>query len=180
MGDAGERMARRGLRLQRERGLDRRGLRPAAGSNGTVAGATWTTGRFGNGLLFNGVDSTVTVPHSAALDLTTGMTLEAWVYPTTGGGWQTVMLKETADGHTFALYSDGNGAPGAHVQADADIISEGTVPLPLETWTHLAVTYNGTRLRLFTNGVLTVNLPVTGVPVTSTRPLAHRRQRDLG
>ena len=45
------------------------------------------------------------------------------------------------------------------------------MPLPLETWTHLAVTYNGTRLRLFTNGVLTANLPVTGVPVTSTGAL---------
>jgi hypothetical protein len=139
--------------------------------HGTVSGATWTTGKFGNGLAFNGVDDMVTVPHSDWLDLTTAMTLEAWVYPTVGGGFRTVMLKETADGHTFALYSDGNAAPSAHLQADTDVISEGTVPLPLNTWTHLAVTYNGTRLRLFTNGVLTTNLPVIGVPVTSTGAL---------
>jgi Concanavalin A-like lectin/glucanases superfamily/Bacterial Ig-like domain/Bacterial Ig domain len=139
--------------------------------DGTVTGATWTTGRFGNGLAFNGVDSWVTVPTSSWLSLTTGMTLEAWVYPTAGGGWRTVMLKETADGHTFTLYSDGHAAPGAHLQADTDVISEGTVPLPLDAWTHLAVTYDGTNLRLYTNGALTSTQSVTGVPVTSTLPL---------
>ena len=35
-------------------------------------------------------------------------------------------MKETADGHTFALYSDGNGGPGAHAQASADAISDGS------------------------------------------------------
>jgi hypothetical protein len=139
--------------------------------HGTVSGGTWTTGRFGNGLAFNGVDSSVAVPSSDWLNLTTGMTLEAWVYPTAGGGWRTVMLKETADGHTFALYSDGNSGPGAHVQAAGDVISESTAPLPLQAWTHLAATYNGTSLQLYTNGVLTTTMAVTGVPVTSTLPL---------
>jgi hypothetical protein len=138
---------------------------------GTVINATWTTGRFGNGLAFNGVNSSVVVPHNPWLNLTTGMTLEAWVYPTDGGGWRTVMLKETADGHTFALYSDGNATPGAHLQAAADVIAEGTVPVPLQTWTHLASTYDGASLHLYVNGVLTSTTAVTGVPITSTLPL---------
>ena len=61
------------------------GRRRGNGNNGTVSGTTWTPGRFGNALSFNGVNDWVTVPDSATLDLTSAMTLEAWVYPTALG-----------------------------------------------------------------------------------------------
>ena len=99
------------------------------------------------------------------------MTLEAWVKPTVGGGWQTVLMKETATGHTFALYADGTRRARRAPADGADIISNGPAPLPLNTWTHLAVTYDGTTLRLFVNGVQTSNKATTGALVTSTRPL---------
>src|SRR5262249_41448197 len=40
-------------------------------------------GKFGGALQFNGTSSVVTVPDSASLRLSSGMTLEAWVDPTT-------------------------------------------------------------------------------------------------
>ena len=50
---------------------------------GTITGATWTTaGRFGGALSFDGANDWVAVSDAAGLDLGTGMTLEAWVYPT--------------------------------------------------------------------------------------------------
>ena len=64
----------------------------------TLNTATWRTqGKFGNALSFNGT-SKVTVPDAPSLDLTTGMTLEAWVYPTVAGGgeWPTIMMKEAS------------------------------------------------------------------------------------
>ena len=52
------------------------------GNQGTLTGATWTTlGRYGNALSFNGSNSVVRVADSASLDLTTAMTLSAWVRP---------------------------------------------------------------------------------------------------
>ena len=51
------------------------------GNNGTLSGATWTSGRFNSGLAFSGNSARVNVPDSASLDLTTAMTLEAWVSP---------------------------------------------------------------------------------------------------
>ena len=52
------------------------------GLTGTVANGSWSAaGKFGKALSFNGTSSRVTVPDAAALDLTTGMTLEAWVNP---------------------------------------------------------------------------------------------------
>ena len=52
------------------------------GNVGTISNATWTTaGHAGGALSFNGTSSWVTVPDSSSLDLTNGMTLEAWVKP---------------------------------------------------------------------------------------------------
>src|SRR5207245_64731 len=56
----------------------------SSGNNnaGTLgSGVTWTTqGKFVNALVFNG-SGFVTVPSAASLQLTSGMTLEAWVMP---------------------------------------------------------------------------------------------------
>jgi len=63
---------------------------------GRLEGATWSSqGKFGGSLSFNGTNSRVTVPDATSLDLSTAMTLEAWVYPTKlSGSWRTVILKE--------------------------------------------------------------------------------------
>ena len=63
--------------------------------NGTISGAVWTSaGRSGGALSFDGVNDLVTVADAASLDLTKGMTLEAWVRPTAMGSWRTVVTKE--------------------------------------------------------------------------------------
>ena len=69
------------------------------GHTGTAAGATWTAqGKFGSALTFDGVNDWVTVNDANDLDFTTGMTLEAWVFPTASGGgsWRNVVIKERA------------------------------------------------------------------------------------
>jgi hypothetical protein len=55
-----------------------------SGNTGTIANATWTTaGKYGKALVFNGTNSWVIIPDTPSLDLTTGETLEVWVYPFT-------------------------------------------------------------------------------------------------
>jgi len=49
------------------------------GNNGTIHGATWTTGKFGSALEFDGVDDYVEVPDSDSLNITDAITIEAWV-----------------------------------------------------------------------------------------------------
>ena len=65
------------------------------GNNGTISGATWTTsGKYGNALVFNGANALVTVNNSASLQLSTAMTLEAWVNPlVVSNDWQDVIYK---------------------------------------------------------------------------------------
>ena len=63
-------------------------------NNGTISGATWATGHDGGALSFDGADDWVTIADSASLDLTTGMTLEAWVNPTVQSSLATYVIPD--------------------------------------------------------------------------------------
>ena len=79
------------------------------GHTGSLVGATWTTaGKNGNALSFNGTSNLVSVADAADLDVSTGLTMEAWVRPTTLSGWRTVVLKEAPGALAYALYAHDN------------------------------------------------------------------------
>jgi hypothetical protein len=142
------------------------------GNTGTIAGATWTAGHTGGALSFDGVDDWVTVNDSPSLALTTGMTLEAWILPATVTGWRTVILKERPAGLAYALYSSNNaGLSAGYVNIGADTAANGTSPLALGTWSHLAVTFDGTTLQLYVNGAPVGTIGVPGSITTSALPL---------
>ena len=63
---------------------------------------------------FNGSNNWITVNDSSSLDLATGMTLEAWVYPTDRiSGWRTVVMKEQTGSASYWLYAnDDANRPG--------------------------------------------------------------------
>jgi hypothetical protein len=134
------------------------------GNTGTISSATWTaSGKYGSALSFNGTSSWVTVADAPSLDLTAGMTIEAWVNPASGSGWRTVALKEDAGGLAFALYSaNGASRPAGFVHTTTDVGLNGTAAVPLNTWSHLAITFDGTTLRMFLNGVQTGTRTITG------------------
>jgi hypothetical protein len=148
------------------------------GHTGVISNAEWRpAGRFGGALLFNGVDSWVTVVDAADLRLANGMTVEAWVLPTHIDGFETVVLKERPGGLSYALYANnaesGPGVPTGWVQTQAgyDLGASGTSIVPLNNWTHLATTYDGQAVRLYVNGVLVRTVDVLGDMETSATPL---------
>jgi hypothetical protein len=145
----------------------------STGNGASVSGAAWTAGKYGGALSFDGVNDMVTVPDAASLDLTTEMTLEAWVRPASNSNWGTVILKERGAGLAYSLYStDGvNRPPSAYVYRTRDVRALGTGTLALNTWSHLGGTYDGANLRLYVNGALASTTAVTGAMPATTNAL---------
>jgi hypothetical protein len=126
------------------------------GNTGTlVNGPVWTAGRVGNALFFDGINDNVTVPDSNSLDLSSSFTLSAWVNPaSTFTDFRSILVKN----YSYYLYASvagycGDGKPlGGFSGGTAQTVCQPS-PLPTNTWTHLAVTYNGSTLTFYRNGV---------------------------
>jgi Concanavalin A-like lectin/glucanases superfamily len=144
------------------------------GHAGTLAaGTTWNpVGRFGGALQFNGATSGVTIPDAPGLDLTAAMTLEAWVYPTVApAGWRGIVGKDTDRYYLMAGSSNGVPAVGGTFTVGGNANTYAPSALPVNTWTHLAATFDGTTVRLFVNGLPVATSPQTGALTTSNAVL---------
>lgn len=138
-------------------------------NHGTLTnGVTWfSSGKFGKALSFDGTNDMVIVPNSVSLNITSGLTLEAWVYPNTKlSGWDSILMKERAENIAYALYANtqSSNLPNGQISQNAVIYRvQGGTRLQKNVWTHIAATYDGAILRLYQNGnlVSAMNLPGT-------------------
>jgi fibronectin type 3 domain-containing protein/anti-sigma regulatory factor (Ser/Thr protein kinase) len=125
------------------------------GNNGTVVDATWTTGKVGGALRFDGVNNYVGLGNGASLNVTGLITLAAWVKPENISGLRNIIS------HGYTLSPNGEVIlrmnSGKYEIGTWDGAGHGTTfPIPtgdLNTWVHLAGTYDGVAWRLYRNGV---------------------------
>jgi hypothetical protein len=110
------------------------------------------------------------VRDSASLDLTGGMTLEAWIMPSTAmSTWQIILDKEMPGNTAYFLTANSQyntPATGAYI-GGAQVLTGGSKPAA-GVWTHLASTYDGATQRLYVNGALVASRAQTGPIQVST------------
>ena len=101
------------------------------------------------------------------------MTIEGWVKPTSGGGWQTLLVKEQPGNLVYGLYanSDTNRPQSQVTVGGAARLLDGTAAGPGRVWTHLAATYDGTTSASTSTAPRSRRSPFSGSIITSTSPL---------
>jgi PGF-pre-PGF domain-containing protein len=141
-------------------------------NNGTWNGndtSTVTSGRFGNALQFDGVDDYVNASNDPSLNITSAITIEAWVKPIaySVGGIVAKRLDWHAENVNYNLFFDSTSKLGFY---NGTLVVNTNDTIPLNVWSHVVVTVNDTTTTFFINGVFDSN-HILGIGVPNHHPL---------
>ncbi len=148
------------------------------GHSGTfVGGPTWSTGKNGGGLQFNGTTASVTMGDVNALDGLTRFTVSAWV-KTTATGEKHIVDKSACDGATnggpfefgtgfftagratFIVYRTSGPSTFVYAESSASV-TDGA-------WHFIAGVYDGTSLLVYVDGALAGTTAAAGLTMPAT------------
>ncbi len=138
-------------------------------ANGTYSGG-YTTGIVGQA--FTSVS--VAISNSPSLNPTNGITIEAWVL-TSGGGGGNSFYVVSKDGDTanrqYILSIGPYGRFRAHIGVPALVYFDGQTVVQPNTWYHVAMTYDRVALNLYVNGNLDGTIGATGPILVTPEPV---------
>jgi len=148
------------------------------GNHGTrVNGSTWMAGKSGSAASFDGVNDYLTIASSTSINAPrTGLTIAMWVYKRTtdiptlsimagrrfGTGW---------DDTWVLFYGSGASDPYSFgVRTGAPVFVAGpSSAADLNRWVHVAGVYDGTRIRIYRNGLQVASALQSGqIPVEAS------------
>ncbi|MEY3898138.1 MAG: hypothetical protein RLZZ214_3659 [Verrucomicrobiota bacterium] len=143
-----------------------------------VNGAAWSAGILGQGVNLDGVDDFVEMPDRGALGGMDTLTVSAWInlasLPATGFSI-TPLQKQGIYRIKISPDGTGNFAVGTANYAwnSAGTSAASSTALSLNSWHHLTGTYDGSRVRIYVDGVLrgTGMQEISGAILNSPVPL---------
>jgi uncharacterized repeat protein (TIGR01451 family) len=121
---------------------------------------------------FPGTGPAITVPQSTLLELVSAVSVEAWVRPTLAGQ-NGGIFEKTVGGRVnsqYMLFLEGGVAKFRVRTASGALLPVDGPALPLNTWSHLVGTFDGTTLRLYLNGVLVSSVAAQGPLASGSGP----------
>ena len=151
-------------------------------NNGTIHGAKWDAGKYGQALQFNGQDNYVEVPTSDSLEIDTNVTIAAWIYwIDAGDGWQGILSKGpmSGPGENYSLFVNRDGRFFHFVLAlnvgrvQQNSPNNSVVP---NEWQHVCCTWDGSVTRIYITGEVAMEMDQVATIIPSTLPLriGHR------
>ena len=147
------------------------------GSNdGFLGSTTFASGKVNQAFGFDGRGDYVEVANASDLQITASSpsTLDAWIFPTSfppvegiPDAARAVPVTAAMDGYYALQYFDANEFFRAHVHTGVNwIYADAPFSLALDTWTHVAQTWDGTTLKIYVNGQLIGSGARSGPPYT--------------
>jgi type II secretory pathway pseudopilin PulG len=132
------------------------------GNHGTLINmgwpSVWVTGKDGGALDFDGRNDCVQVPDSPSFDIEDQITVVAWINPEDTWSWRTIVSKLAHTHYHYRLdlywflYSRKIGISLAGPCGSWDMWRP-DVYIPTDVWTHVALTYNGSEMVMYKNGI---------------------------
>lgn len=117
---------------------------------------TWTEGRFGDGLKFDGTADYVNVSYSSTLTYSHDFSVSAWVKLPHSTSNQAILShnsQNSASGWWFLKRRSGLDNALAMQWQNGVVQVVANTSLPADTWTHVAFTLSGTTGTLYQNGM---------------------------
>ncbi len=126
------------------------------------------TGRVGRGLIFDGVDDTLSLP--AGVADSQDLTIATWVYWNGGAAWQRIFDFGTGTGQ-YLMLTPSSGANLRFAIVNNGVSQElNTTLMPVGRWVHVAVTLAGDTGRLYVNGALVATNAAMTLNPSDIRP----------
>jgi hypothetical protein len=120
-----------------------------------INGPEWVGGKFGKALKFDGMDDYVYMKNSENSNPTNAITLSVWVNPSDFTGEPELFSKWVAG--TCIVIGSGANVTGSgclfFVVRPPNLIIEDSKSMTLNTWHHVAATFDGSAIRLYKNGI---------------------------
>ncbi len=122
----------------------------AIGANhGTLTnGATFGPGKVGTAVSFDGVDDLVTIP---SINAGANYTVEFWLYPKRSANYEHLVSNSGGSANYGDLYFRNDHIE--YWQGGVQRASSPVSSVPLLTWSHIALSYDGSVNRIYVNGV---------------------------
>jgi uncharacterized repeat protein (TIGR01451 family) len=144
--------------------------RDIAGGNDAMlnGNAAYGTGKVLQGFSLDGTGDFVEAPDSNSLDITTAITIDAWINPTNAAANGRIVDKITP-GNTDGYLLDLVGGNLRFISGTINVQTAAVIPQ--NTFTHVAVTYDGANVVLYINGAAVSTTPATGAIPVNALPL---------
>ncbi|RKS53955.1 putative secreted protein (Por secretion system target), partial [Gillisia mitskevichiae] len=150
---------------------------PNGNTASTFGSPSWIEGKDSYGLRFNGSNQYASIADNNMLDISGAITIATWIKPERITTQYLVKKADQngIDGYELSLSSTGKvffrfnqKTSGNTYRLDSQV----SYPSNGSTWMHVAVTYNGSEIKMYINGVENSSINYTNTPPISNNSLA--------